>query len=241
MFPVLQIGPFALPTPAIILLLSVWVSVYLAERVAPRFRLNPGVVSNLMFLLLGSGLVGARLSYLARYPSTFLHNPLDILSRSPGLLDPAGGVAAAALAGVIYVQRKRLPLWTLLDALSNPMALMSVALALSNLASGNGFGKATTLPWGIELWGAVRHPAQIYEMLAAAVIFWLTLPRNKWWMNAKPGVIFLSFIAMSSAARVFLEYFRGDSRLIFETIRAAQLVAWLALALSLWGLNRRLQ
>jgi len=241
MFPVLQIGPFALPTSAITLLLGVWVSAYLAERVAPRFRLNPGAVSNLIFLLLGIGLIGARLSYLARYPSTFLHNPLDILSRSPGLLDPAGGVAAAALAGIIYVQRKRLPLWTLLDAMSSPIALMSVALAFSNLASGNGFGRATTLPWGIELWGAVRHPAQIYEMLAAGLIFWLTLPVNNWWKNAKPGVIFLSFIAMSSAARLFLEYFRDTSPLIFEDFRAAQFVAWLTLALSLWGLNRKLQ
>ncbi len=240
MFPVLQLGPFTLPTPAIIVLVGIWLSAYLAEKQAPRFGVNPGAISNLILLIAAAGLVGARLTYLARYPQAFRSNPADIFSRSPGLLDPAGGVAAAILVGTTYGYRKGLQLWATLDALTTPMALMNFCLAFSNLASGNAYGKPTDVPWGMELWGATRHPSQIYEMVAAACVLALILPHHKWWRQLNPGAIFWSFLALSSSARLFLESFRGDSLIIFHSIRAAQIVSWLILAFSLWQLNRSL-
>jgi len=68
-----------------------------------------------------------------------------------------------------------LPLWPALDALTPGLAAVMIAIGLAHIASGDAFGSPADLPWAIQLWGARRHPTQIYETLAAALIFASTL------------------------------------------------------------------
>jgi prolipoprotein diacylglyceryltransferase len=104
-----------------------------------------------------------------------------------------------------------LPLWSTLDALTPFFAVFALGLGLAHLASGSAFGKETTLPWGIELWGAVRHPSQVYEILASLLILGLLWFQRA---DARPGLHFLTFAALTSGcASLFLEAFRGDSTL----------------------------
>jgi prolipoprotein diacylglyceryltransferase len=51
--------------------------------------------------------------------------------------------------------------------------------------------------------------------------------------DSPSGSNFLLFAALTAGARLFVEAFRGDSRLIFGGIRLAQVVAWIALAMVL--------
>jgi len=127
-----------------------------------------------------------------------------------------------------------MPIWSSLDALSPFLAVMIFALGLSNLASGKAFGLETQLPWGIELWGATRHPTQIYQMLAGGVILAAIWPRTE----KAPGETFGLFLALSASAWMIIETFRGDSRLLPGGIRAAQVAAWFGLAISLWFLGK---
>jgi prolipoprotein diacylglyceryltransferase len=50
-------------------------------------------------------------------------------------------------------------------------------------------------------------------------------------------VIFFSFIALHAGVRLFLKAFRGDSQLVFETLRSAQVVS-LVLLLALVAIGR---
>ena len=128
MFPILQIGPLAIQTPGLILLIGLWLALSLSERAAVRLGLNPNTLYNMALLALVGGLVGARLSYVARYPEAFAASPASLLSPNPGLLDAWGGIAGAVLLGLIYGQRKGLPLWPTLDALTPGLAVLGVAL-----------------------------------------------------------------------------------------------------------------
>lgn len=244
MLPVLQIGPLALQTPGLILLAGLWIGLSLAERQAKRYGVQPGVLDNLILLVMVAGVLGARLAYVVRYPAVFSENPASILSLNPGLLDPWGGLAAAVLAGLIYGQRKKLPFGSTLDALTPALAVMGVALALSHLASGSAYGAPTDLPWAIDLWGAERHPTQVYEILAASLILLIVWPGAGLWdryagrADLRPGVRFLGFAALSAFARLFLEAFRGDSVLLPGGFRSAQVLAWLVLFACLWGIRR---
>lgn len=241
MLPVVQIGSLALQVPGLVLLFGLWLGLSLAERRAPRYGINPGDLYNLVFVTLVAGIAGARLAYLALYPSAFAASPSSLVSLNPGLLDPAGGAAAAFIAGMVYIQRKRLPGWPLLDALTPLLAILVIASGLANLASGDAFGAPVDLPWAIYLWGAWRHPSQVYEILAALLIlvglFGLPVSRR---MSAHPGLTFLAFLALSAASRLFLEAFRGDSLLTVWGLRTPQLAAWFLLAVALWGLRKRL-
>ena len=238
MLPVLQIGPVGIPVPAFSLLLGVWLGLSLAERHAPRFGVDGNRLFSLALTALLSGLAGARLAYAARYSRAFIEAPLNLLSPRPELLDPWGGLAAGLIGALIYAQRKEMRLWPTLNALTPAFAVFAVALGISQLASGDAFGAPTAVPWAIELWGARRHPTQIYETLLALLILAACWPAGP--LGRRPDY-FLIFTAASALARIFIEAFRGDSVLVFSGFRLAQLAAWLVLAASLWLMGRRFQ
>lgn len=237
MLPVLNIGPLAVQTPGLALLIGLWLGLSLAEKYAPRRGVSPNLLYNLVFVALVSGVIGARLAYLARYPEAFASSPLSLLSLNPGLLDASGGLAVGLIVALIYAQRKGMPLWPTLDALTPLLMVMALALGVAHLAAGTAFGAETQVPWAIELWGAQRHPSQVYEILAAGAILAILWP-GRWSKQAPAGRYFLLFVALTAARCLFLEAFRGDSLLLAGGWRAAQIVAWLALAGSLWGMKQ---
>jgi phosphatidylglycerol:prolipoprotein diacylglycerol transferase len=104
---------------------------------------------------------------------------------------------------------------------------------MANILSGDAFGSPTNVPWAIYLWDENRHPSQIYETLAALVIFVVEWKRPPGHPGA--GINFLLVVALSAAARVFLEAFRGDSLIWPGGFRAAQVVGLVVMAAS-WRL-----
>jgi phosphatidylglycerol:prolipoprotein diacylglycerol transferase len=241
MLPNLQIGPLALPVPALIVLAGIWIGLSVAEKQAGRHGLHPNDLYNLIFLALVVGVIAARLTYALRYPQIFAGDPLGLLSRDLGLFDPFGGLVGGCLAALIYAQRKGLPLWQTLDGITPGLAAFAIALGFSHLASGSAFGQPTQAPWGIDLWGARRQPTQVYEILAAGLIFAMLTPIHKRLRSAlvteAPGLLFLVFVALSAFARLIIEAFRGDSPLILGGLRSPQLLAWFVLLLCLWGIG----
>jgi prolipoprotein diacylglyceryl transferase len=238
MLPTIQIGPVSVQTPGIVLIISLWLGLSLAERLAPKRQISPNTLYNLVFIALIAGIIGARLVYVARYLSAFASNPISLISLNPGLLDPWGGFGLGFVAALIYAQRTSLALWPTLDALTPVFALLSVGSGLAHLASGDAFGAPTNLPWAIELWGANRHPSQVYETLAAIAIGLIVWPEGRLMRGKSAGTICLSFLGFCAGARLFLEAFRGDSRLVANTIRLPQILAWLVLVVALWFLGK---
>ncbi len=88
------------------------------------------------------------------------------------------------------------------------------------------------------LWGEYRHPTQIYELIGALLILgplWRTRAQGLF-----PGFNFLLVVALTAAARVFLEAFRGDSLVLPGGWREAQVLGLAVLAVCLgimrhWG------
>ena len=77
------------------------------------------------------------------------------------------------------------------------------------------------LPWG---------KTKVYELIASIFIFAFLWLRKR---SSQAGFDFLWFTALTSGSRLILEAFRGDSSLIFNGIRSAQVVAWFVLAAAL--------
>jgi prolipoprotein diacylglyceryltransferase len=148
-------------------------------------------------------------------------------------LDPLGGLVIGALAATIYGQRVKLPLLQTLDALTPTLATLGISLGLAHLAAGTAFGAVSDILWSINLWGANRHPTQIYETIFAAIILWFTWPGRKQAFFYLPGARFFTFLALTAGARLLLEGFRGDSAVLENGIRTAQIFAWVILGASL--------
>jgi phosphatidylglycerol:prolipoprotein diacylglycerol transferase len=238
MLPILHIGPLAIQVPGLVLLLGLWLGLSLTERYAPRYGMESKIIYNLVILSILAGVVSARLFYVARFPDAFLSKPASIISLNPSLLDLWGGVFTAPMVALIYGRRMGLSFWSTLNALTPAMAVFSVALALAHLSSGSHYGMPTNLPWGIELWGAQRHPTQIYELIASLIILFILWPGRETFNSASPGLYFLSFLGLSAGASIFLDAFREDSPLLPGGIRIVQLIALIILTISLWGIKK---
>jgi prolipoprotein diacylglyceryltransferase len=240
MFPIIQIGPMALQTPGLILLVGLWLGLLLSERLAPRFRAKPNEVYNIVFVALIAGVLGARVSFVVQNYEVFLLNPINIISLNPGLLDPVGGIAFGLITALVYGNRKGINWKHLLDATAPFLCVMMIAYGFSNLASGDAFGAETTLPWGIHLWGGIRHPTQVYQILAGCIVLGIIWPRkgSSNTVERIPGETIMELIALSAGAWLFLEAFRGDSIVLTNGIRTTQIFAWFLLAFSMWGYGK---
>lgn len=237
MLPVLQVGPAAIQLPGLILLVGLWTGLVISEKFSWRSGLSSAQLYNLVFSMLVAGLVGARLFLVISAPQAFIKNPLSIISLNPGLLDFWGGILAAVLAGLVYTRRKKLSLLSALDALTPLLATLAIAISLSNLAAGRAYGSPANLPWSIDLWGKSRHPVQVYAALAGTAILLYLWPGRWRYEDRRPGEYFLTFVALSAGAVLFLEYFRGDSQLMPGGLREKQLAAWIVLAACLFALR----
>jgi prolipoprotein diacylglyceryltransferase len=234
---------FAPPRDLILLLGAAWIGLALTDKRAKNSGFEVKILDNLVFIMAAAYLVGGRLFFAAEHLSAFVQSPASLISLNIDSFDNWGGLATAGIAGFVFGQRNEFVLWATLDALTPLLATLIVGLGLSHLASGAAFGREANVPWAWYEWGANRHPTQIYETIAALLTLGLIWFR-RW--NFKPGGDFLSFVALTSCSRLIIEAFRGDSTLVLGGLRAAQIVAWIALSLSLLGLEllvfpRRLQ
>ena len=238
MFPTINLGPLSIPAPEFILLLGFWLGSVLAERKSKLFKVDPRIVEKVLWICLFAGLIGARLSYIARTPSAFQGNLLSIISLNPNLLDPFGGLLISAAVGFVYISNQRISFWSFLDSLTPFFAIMTITLSLSNFSSGIGFGTSTTLPWAISLWGAFRHPVQIYHLISGLVALYIifTLKQTD---KFQPGFTFLLFISLTSGFRLFFSGFQESTSLVGGGLRLIQLAYWMILAASLFLLNKQ--
>lgn len=239
MLPTIHIGPFVLPTAALVYLIGAWLALWAVDRGARRAGLNPDSVYALAITGLLAGVVGARLTFVLLHWSAFQENLLGIIWPLNTGYSAPGGLLIGATAAFFYGRARRLELWPTLDALAPGLLVALMAVSLADFLSGAGYGEVTRLPWGVSQYGVRRHPVQLYELLvgAAALVVWC-------WASAPdrrgfPGRPFLLATAVYGAGRLFVDAYRGNAWLVGGGLHGVQLVALGVTLLSLVLLARR--
>ena len=192
MFPVINLGPLSIPGPALFLIIGYLVGSFLLDKKATSFSMDSEIIDRALWIGTISALIGARLSFIAGSPAAFKGDLLSVLSLNPALLDPTGGLVIGIAAVILVITRQKTDYWLFLDSLTPFLGAMIPAYFLSRFASGNGYGFATNLPWGIQLWGAIRHPVQLYLAVAALIPLAIVLIYAPF-KNQSPGSVFLLF------------------------------------------------
>jgi phosphatidylglycerol:prolipoprotein diacylglycerol transferase len=131
-----------------------------------------------------------------------------------------GGFLGAAIAGTVFIRRKKMPPWKTADALAPSIALGSVFGRIGCLLNGCCYGRQTDLPWGLTFTnpqahdlsgtpiGVPLHPTEIYDALLnlALYVFLAWLFRRKKF----DGQVFATYLICYAVTRSIVEYFRGD-------------------------------
>lgn len=220
---------FTPPRHMILLIIAAWLGLTLAERRTEQHNISKDDLNNITFYGLLAFIIGGRITYVLQNIGAFSKSPWGVFSINPDLFDPFGGWAVAFIVALIYGQRKQLALWNTLDALTPFFAILAIGLGLSHFAAGTAFGSPTSMPWGIDLWNAIRHPTQLYDALASSLIL-ILLWRFK--PGPRPGILFLLFAALTALAQLVTQAFRADAVFVLAGLRQAQVIAWVLLAVS---------
>ncbi|MGB7204691.1 MAG: prolipoprotein diacylglyceryl transferase family protein, partial [Anderseniella sp.] len=100
--------------------------------------------------------------------------------------------------------------------------------------TGNAYGTPTDVPWGVELWNAMRHPVQLYDAIALLIVLVVL-----WYLHKKvlDGELFWRFLMLYSLSRLFLDMFHSNASVWGPGIRINQIISLATLLLSLFILS----
>jgi prolipoprotein diacylglyceryl transferase len=163
-----------------------------------------------LYLVIGT-IVGARLAHCLFYdPAFYLAHPLKIFAVWEGGLASHGGGLGVILALYLYKRQVGESFLWLLDRIAITTALAGVFIRLGNLFNSEIYGEETSLPWAIvfaRIDNLPRHPAQLYEAVAYAVIFLLLLTLYlRSHRSTKPGFLFGVFLLTVFNTRFAIEF-----------------------------------
>ena len=145
-------------------------ALFLSLRTAATVDLSPDKLWNAGLFAILSAFVLSRLLLVLTNLQTFLAYPVLLLT-VPSLT--ALGLLLTAMATLLYLRLRHLPLLRTLDAWAPCATLTWAFLALGHFAEGADPGLPTTLPWGMAIppdTAPRLHPVPLYSALAALLI-----------------------------------------------------------------------
>jgi phosphatidylglycerol---prolipoprotein diacylglyceryl transferase len=214
----LHFSSFTLYTYGFFLAMGFLAAIWFSKRNARFYDLKPDDISDLFFVILVCGILGARLLYVFINFEEFQSNLWDIFKIWNGGLVFFGGFIAAVAGSVVMLNIKKLPFLKTADTLSPGVALGHAVGRLGCFFAGCCYGRECTLPFAVQFshpdslapLNVYLHPTQIYMAVANLLVFFLLI----WIQRHKRfhGMVFLSYVILYSVFRFIIEFFRGDFR-----------------------------
>jgi phosphatidylglycerol---prolipoprotein diacylglyceryl transferase len=221
-YPLIELGPLRVSSGGLLLLFAVLVAQWLLVRAA-HARGGTALAEQAercVYPALVGAVIGARLWYGAFNWSLYSQTPSLFVALRVGEFAWPGALLGGALTGALWCRWSNVDLLELADcaalALPPAQALASVGLLLS----GEAFGVPTDLPWGISLFGATRHPTQLY--LALAALLSLGVLRRVANLRLPRGTLTAAYLGLQGMTVLLVEALRADSLLLPAGVRAGQ-------------------
>jgi phosphatidylglycerol:prolipoprotein diacylglycerol transferase len=193
-------------------------------RAARREQIDPERVMSLgLWAILGS-IAGAKLMMVLRTLPDYIQDPSQLWSlatlQSAG--DFYGGFLGALVAVAFYLSHApELPVWRTADLCAPAIALGQAIGRIGCFMAGDDYGSAASVPWAVTFTdqeaaaiggaplGVPLHPVQLYESAVCLALFFTLV-----WLGKRrrfEGQVILAYSMGYAAARLILEYYRGDT------------------------------
>jgi len=238
----IQIGPLVIRWYGAMIAIALIVGLWLAKKEAKNNGIGKENIDDFFLYAIICAIIGARFYYIAFTDlSQFWKNPLSIFAVWQGGLAIHGAILGGFLVSVQYTRKHKIPFLKFADTLAPSLILGQAIGRIGCFFNGDAHGYPTNLPWGMvyapgspagQMFpGQALHPTQLYEMIFNLIIFGIL-----WKMRKKMdinGYLFMLYLILYSAARIFVEHFRADKLTYFGNISAAQSVGIIGIVLGL--------
>lgn len=211
MYPILfRIGSFPVHTYGVVMIIAFLVGLLIARKRALKYGISPNKLSDMAFITLIAGVLGARILFLIQEPPRDWH---EYFSLQFAGLTSFGGLIGGAIAVIWWAKKSKTPLRALLDVLGPPLLVAHAIGRVGCLLNGCCFGGEcpATLPWGIHVDASTHlfHPAQIYDSLMNLAGFGLVLLIEK--RGLRLGQVFAIAIGLHGLSRFIYEFWRAGT------------------------------
>lgn len=221
----LQIGNVTLQSYTVFLDVAVLVGLWVAYRLARRYRLPGEKVLDAALWGIIAGMVGARTHFVLANWDYYSVRTGEIVQFWRGGMAFGGGLIAGIAACWAYARVQRVAVWDVLDPMAPALAVGSALAWVGNLLAGSAYGRPGRgvgylfLP---DIYGYVEYrfatqaaAAIVYALLFA--LLWYALHRRP-----RPGAPFAAYLLLVGATQFALEFTRGDDTLLIGGLRLAQ-------------------
>jgi len=205
-----HVGPLKVHWYGIMYLLGFAAAWWLARRRArvPGSTWKAVDVDDLIFFSMLGVILGGRIGYVLFYGLKFwADDPWYPLKIWDGGMSFHGGLLGVTLALVIFAWRRARNVADVWDFTAPLPAIGLFFGRIGNFINGELWGKVTTVPWGVEYEGQVRHPSQLYEATLEGLVLFAVM----WWFTSRPRPRLAPsglFLAIYGVARSLVEFVR---------------------------------
>lgn len=204
-----QFGPVAVHSYGLMVAVAAIVCSFLMAREAKRLSMNPEDIYDLVFWVLISGILGARIFYVVLNFDRFWASPIDIVMIQRGGLAWQGSVAAGLPAAIFFIKRAGWSVRVMSDFIAPYLALGHAIGRIGCFLNGCCYGRASA--WGVyfPVHGQRLLPTQLYEMGLLVMLFFL-LKALRAPLEKIPGQLFSVYLILASVIRFAVQFFRAD-------------------------------
>ena len=177
----LPLGPLTLRWYGLLIASAVLIGLYLSSWLAKQRKLENGLISDLLPLLVLFSVIGARIYYVAFEWRNYAGSPLKALAIWEGGIAIHGALIAGTLTLILFCRWRRQPFWDVLDVLVPSVALGQAIGRWGNFFNSEAFGVPTDLPWKLFIPTSSRpllysdaeffHPTFLYESIWNLLLF----------------------------------------------------------------------
>lgn len=253
----LPLGPLTLRWYGLLIATAVLIGLYLSSWLAKQRKLENGLISDLLPLLVLFSVIGARIYYVAFEWRNYAGSPLKALAIWEGGIAIHGALIAGTLTLILFCRWRRQPFWDVLDVLVPSVALGQAIGRWGNFFNSEAFGVPTDLPWKLFIPTSSRpllysdseffHPTFLYEsiwnlllFIVLIAVFRMGIKRSG---SVPAGAMSCLYLIGYSLGRVWIEGLRIDPLCIGALppaceggVRIAQLMSGVLALLGILGL-----
>ena len=249
-----KLGSFGVHYYSLMFVIAFLLGLRILKKMYEEEKVSTETLENLLFYVVISTLLGARLGHVffydwAYYQNHLLEILLPIASTADGGYSFVGfrglashGAAIGILLGVIVYQRTYpyKPLLWILDRMIIPITLGAGFVRIGNFFNSEIVGNYTGNNFGVVFVnrGEIlpRHPAQLYEAIAYILLFFFLRYLYQKGIKRQDGFILGVFMAVLFSIRFMVEFVK-ESQGGFETaLPALSTGQWLSIPLIIAGL-----
>ena len=232
---VINLGIFSIHIYSLCILAGVLIAYFIIVKEAQKHGYDKQKIDDLIFYVLISGIIGARLYYCIFNLDYYVANPIDIIKIWEGGLAIHGGIIGGLIAAFIYCKKQKYNMILILDFIVVGLILAQAIGRWGNFFNGEAHGPITTLSHleslylprfiidGMYINGNYYIPTFLYESLWCFIgfILMIFIRKNK---RTKIGYLLSFYLIWYGVERFFVESLRTDS-LMFFSLKIAQFVS----------------